>query len=195
VKVTASVKTCQAHISIRTFAIMTLVLLVQVNIAKAAPFAYVANADVYMKSGTVSVIDTATNKVTNTVNVGSIPSGVTVKPDSKKVYVTNSSGFPDYKGTVSVIDTTSNKVTATVDIGNSPYGVAVTPDGTMVYVTNTDSNTTTVIDTATDTVKATLNVGIGPWGVAVTPDGTKVYVTNSDSDTTTVIDTATNKII
>ena len=46
---------------------------------------YVAN----LGSNTVSVIDTATNTVTDTVNVGSYPRGVAVNPDGKKVYVTN----------------------------------------------------------------------------------------------------------
>jgi len=39
--------------------------------------AYVANSDY----NTVSVIDTATNTVTATVNVGSSPYGVSVTPD------------------------------------------------------------------------------------------------------------------
>ena len=82
-------------------------------------------------SNTVSVIDTATNTVTATVNVGSDPVGVAVNPDGTKVYVTNSDG-----NNVSVIDTATNTVTATVNVGNGPFGVAVNPDGTKVYVAN-----------------------------------------------------------
>lgn len=80
---------------------------------------------------TVSVIDTATNKVTATVNVGHHPSKVAISPDRTKVYVANSGS-----DTVSVIDAASNTVTATVDIGASPYDVVVNPEGTMVYVTS-----------------------------------------------------------
>ena len=40
-------------------------------------------------SVTVSVIDTATNTVTSTVDVGSAPRGVAVNPDGTKVYVAN----------------------------------------------------------------------------------------------------------
>ncbi len=80
---------------------------------------------------TVSVIDTATNTVTATVNVGNYPYGVAVSPDGKRVYVTN-----ELSNNVSVIDTATNTVTDTVNVGNYPYGVAVSPDGKRVYVTN-----------------------------------------------------------
>ena len=88
--------------------------------AAAAPFAYVANSD----SNTVSVIDTATNKVVATVGVGVNPSGVAVTPDGTHAYVANNGS-----NNVSVIDTASNTVVATVPVGVGPDGVAVTPDG------------------------------------------------------------------
>jgi YVTN family beta-propeller protein len=155
------------------------------------PHAYIANHG----DGTVSVIDTATNKVTATVDVGSGPDGVAVTPDGTKVYVTNS-----YYDNVSVIDTATNKVTATIPVGRYPEGVAVTPDGTKVYVTNSYDDNVSVIDTATNKVIATIPVGRYPEGVAVTPDGTKVYVANSGNNdytgnTVSVIDTATNKVV
>ena len=146
----------------------------------------------------VSVIDAATNNVTNTVSVGIIPWGVevnpilwgvAVSPDGTHVYVTNS-----FSNNISVIDTATNKVTAIVPVGVDPKGVAVSPDGTKVYVTNTDSSNVSIIDTSTNTVTATVPVGDTPNGVAITPDGTKAYVTNSGSNNISVIDTATNNV-
>ena len=77
-------------------------------------------------SQNVSVIDTATNKVTSTVKVGTYPLGVAVDPDGKKVYVTNL-----WSNDVSVIDTDTNTVTATVPVGKKPVGVAVTKNKKM----------------------------------------------------------------
>src|SRR5262249_36776106 len=72
----------------------------------------------------LDVIDTATNAVTATIQVGPcISCGVVVTPDGSTVYVANSDD-----NTVSVIKTTSNTVTATIPVGSSPVGVAVTPD-------------------------------------------------------------------
>ncbi|WP_292387683.1 PKD domain-containing protein [Methanosarcina sp. UBA5] len=177
-------------------------------------YAYITN----MNSKDVSIIDTDTNTVKATVNVGDSPYGVAVNPAGTKVYVTQlnigsyENAFPESivqkpalikktkeymatsEGTVSVIDTATNTVTATVTVGSSPYGVAVNPDGTKVYVANLGSSTVSVIDTATNTVTATVNVGNYPWGIAVTLDGTKVYVANLGSNTVSIIDTATNTV-
>jgi YVTN family beta-propeller protein len=116
---------------------------------------YVANQG----SSDVSVIDTATNKVTATVTDSSFsdPIGIAVTPDGSKVYVSN-----NYTNIVSVIDTGTNKVTGTVTVGNNPIGVAVTPNGNEVYVANAGSNTVSVIATANNTVTATVPVGTNP---------------------------------
>ncbi len=79
--------------------------------AQSATYAYITN----QQDNTVSVIDTATNTVTATVNVRNQAYGVAVTPDGTEVYVAN-----DKENTVSVIDTDTNTVTATVSVGNLP---------------------------------------------------------------------------
>jgi len=155
-------------------------------------YAYITN----FKDNTVSVIDTARNIVTATVDVGSGPEGVAVTPDRKKVYVVNSGNFfGSLPGTVSVIDTATNKVIDTVNVGYYPTGIAVNPNGKKVYVAS--QGNVSVIDTTTNSITAKVNVGTNLWGIAVTPDGTKVYLTSSvwDNHTVSVIDTETNKVI
>jgi len=163
--------------------------LATITVLQKPVYAYIAN----MGSNTISVIDTATNKVTTTIPVGTGPYGVAVSSDGKKVYVANNDS-----NTVSVIDTATNKVTATVSVRSGPCGIAVSPNGTKVYVANHLDNTTSVIDTTTNAVIATVPIGSYPYGVAVTPDGTKVYFAssvyseNSTNSIVSVIDTATN---
>ena len=96
------------------------------------------NAYITNTSGdTVSVIDTATNRVVGSpIPVGIGPFGVAVTPDGSHVYVANGSS-----GTVSVIATASNTVTATIPVGVGPTGLAVTPDGSTVYVANSNDST------------------------------------------------------
>ncbi|MGW8955788.1 YncE family protein [Streptomyces sp. NPDC055709] len=84
--------------------------------AATGTFAYVTN----FNSNNVSVIDTATNTVTTTIPVGTVPNGVAVAPNDASVYVTNG-----LSNNVSVIDTSTNTVTATVPVGTVPSGVAV----------------------------------------------------------------------
>jgi YVTN family beta-propeller protein len=71
---------------------------------------------------TVSVISTATNTVTTTVQVGNLPFGVAVTPDGQHAYVTNL-----VDNTVSVIATATNTVVATVPVGSTPGFVGIVP--------------------------------------------------------------------
>ncbi|WP_410507714.1 PGF-pre-PGF domain-containing protein [Methanosarcina hadiensis] len=155
-----------------------------INVLQPSLYAYITN----MGSKNVSVIDTSTNLVIATINVGHYPLGVVVNPDGTKAYVAN------MDGTVSIIDTSTNNVIGTMEVGNYPYGIAVSPDGAKVYVANYGSNNVSIIDTTNNTVIATVPVGATPLGVAVSPDGKKVYIANYRSDNISVIDTATNDI-
>ncbi|MCH8014452.1 MAG: pentapeptide repeat-containing protein, partial [Candidatus Dadabacteria bacterium] len=84
-----------------------------------ANFVYVANPD----DDNVSVIDTATNTVGQTISVGVFPLAVAISPDDgSTVYVTN-----EINGTVSVIDTATNTVIATIPLKPS-FGLAVSPN-------------------------------------------------------------------
>lgn len=104
--------------------ILTAMIFMLVSIADAAPFAYITNHN----SNNVSVIDTAKDVVTATVNVGSLPWGTAVTPDGTKIYVANWGS-----NTVSIIDMATNTVSATVNVGSNPFVVAITPDGTNIY--------------------------------------------------------------
>jgi len=138
----------------------------------------------------VSVINTGTNAVVATINLGASPTGVAVSPDGS-AYVTNQNS-----GSVSVINTATNTVVTTLNGFNSPRSVAVSPDGTRAYVTNPGVNTVSVIDTATNTVVNLSGSGFNsPVGVVFSPDGTRAYVTNQIGGTVSVIDTATNTVL
>src|SRR6516164_7921802 len=115
------------------------------SIPAVAQNAYITNQGVYPNfSNTVTVIDTTTDKVVTTVDVGLAPAGVAVTSDGSKVYIANEA----VKGTVSVIDTATDSVSTTIDLGLTPIGVAVAPDGSKVYVANEAVNgTVSVIDT------------------------------------------------
>jgi YVTN family beta-propeller protein len=152
--------------------------------AKSGTRAYVTNEG----SGTVSVIDTATNSVVASVNIGSEPTDNAISPDGKHVYASN-----NLSGTVSVIDTATNSVTATINVGANPYGVVVSPDGSHAYVA-TYSGNVEIIDTATNSV--TGSIAVGPAvGIAISSDGAHLYVSHTASNTVSVIDTTTDAVV
>jgi YVTN family beta-propeller protein len=111
---------------------------------------------------TVIIIDTDSNQVIDTMEVGGYLYAVAITPDGTKLYVANSD-----KNTVIAIDTASHEVIATIPVGEKPQHIAITPDGTKVYVTNQVSATVSVIATANHVVIATIKVGDWPAGIAI----------------------------
>ena len=76
------------HRGIASLGILTLVVFwttLASPLTQAQPFAYVTNVD----SGTVLVIDTATNAVVDTITVGNSPFGVAITHNGSHAYVTN----------------------------------------------------------------------------------------------------------
>ena len=177
---------------------------------------YVTNS---VDNGTVSVIDTTTNKVIDTnpntheidpIKVGTRPFEIAYYPGNEWMYVTN-----QLENTVSVIDTTTNKVIDTnpntpdeidpIRVGDGPTGIAYDPVNKRMYVTNGARVSVSVIDTTTNKVVDTnpntpdeidpIKVGNLPLGIAYDNQSKKIYVTNRGDGTVSVIDTLTNTVI
>ena len=68
----------------------------------------------------VFTVDTATNKVLNSVEVGGRPWGIALSPDAKTLYSSNGSS-----NDVSVVDLATNTVTKKIKAGTGPWGVIV----------------------------------------------------------------------
>jgi len=88
---------------------------------------YAANHDTQV----VSVIDTSTNSVINTITVGSDPSGVGYDPDNGDIYV----GVHG-ENYVSVINGSDNQVIGTINVGSGPVTPVYDPVHHNVYATN-----------------------------------------------------------
>jgi YVTN family beta-propeller protein len=107
------------------------------------------NKDMYVTNGgpafTVSVIDTSTNMVVDTIDLGNgnEPYDIAFDPNHGYMYVTDIS----VNHVVSVIDTSTNKVIDTIPVGHTPEGVAFNPMNKHMYVTNGADNTVSVIST------------------------------------------------
>jgi YVTN family beta-propeller protein len=77
---------------------------------------YVSNG----RAGTISVIDTHTYELLNTIKVGTRPWGIAVSPDGKWLYSANGPS-----NDVSVVDLSANKEIARVKAGSSPWSVTI----------------------------------------------------------------------
>jgi YVTN family beta-propeller protein len=153
---------------------------------------YVANNG----SGTVSVIDTGTNKVTATIPAGSGPFGLVLHPNNQ-IYVTGGSD------TVNVIDTATDTNAGNVTDGTNlsvPLGIGAHSGTNLIYLVNRGFNNVVTMN-ASLVFGASIPVGTLPSGIAVDSANDRAYVTNngdpqtSPGSTVTVINTTTNTVV
>ncbi len=72
------------------------------------------------RAGTISVIDTRTYELLNTIKVGTRPWGIVLSPDGKYLFSANGPS-----NDVSVVDLATEKEIMRIKAGSSPWGVAI----------------------------------------------------------------------
>lgn len=146
----------------------------------------------YVVGGCISVIDTTTGTVIETLAVprDDAAFAVAVTPDGTKAYIAFGG-----RSQVQVLDTATDSILTTIATPSDGTAVAVTPDGTKAYVANRLAASVTVIDTATDSVLRHVTVGRLPWAIAIAPDGSRAFVANRLDHTVSVIDPATDAVL
>lgn len=99
------------------------------------------------KSQDISVIDTMTDKVIQTIKDPKIqlPYGITLAPDEKSIYIT--SKYAGFK--VQQIDLGTGKVIKEVPTGAEPDHLRISPDGKELWVPINGTNEVDIIDLAT----------------------------------------------
>lgn len=95
-------------------------------------YVYVANYTNGL-AGTVAVIRTSDDTISDRITVGRGPWGVAVGAKGTYAYVTNSDNLSN---SVSLIRTSDNTVVGTLAVGSLPQGVAAPKNGDFAYVVN-----------------------------------------------------------
>jgi YVTN family beta-propeller protein len=112
--------------------------------------------------GTVSIIDTATKKVTQIVEVKTkFSNRVKFTLDGKLALVTGLGS-----GDLLVIDAATRKEMKRSHMGKSTEGVLIAPDGARAFVALSNDNKLAVLDLKTLTVTTTFSAGEDPDGMA-----------------------------
>jgi YVTN family beta-propeller protein len=134
-------------------------------------------------NGTISVVDTGSQTVVKTIEVGLHPSAMALSPDGKRLYVANSNS-----DSISVINTTSDTVETEIDVrlkksdplGSIPNAIAVNRKGDTLYVANAGNNAVAVIEPnhRGKQVRGFIPVGWFPAAVALTKEDDRLLVGN-----------------
>src|SRR4051812_6285279 len=150
---------------------------------------YVANS----AGNDLHVIDTATNKVVNRVEVGPQPHGLVATRDGRQLFLTieNSDGE---EGELVWFDTATDRVTRRMKVGPRPNQLPCTPDGKIAYVPCDDA-TWWVIDTVNARVLKKIATGGRPHNTLCSPDGRRMYLGPKGSYHVLIADTATHTLV
>lgn len=112
--------------------------------------------------GGVSIIDVASKKVIETLNVGTKRTNrLKFTPDDKWVLLSDRDGDE-----LVVLDRATRKERTRLKMGRFPEGIQVTPDSSRAYVAQEGANDIAVIDLKTLTVTGHISPGNGPDGMA-----------------------------
>lgn len=122
--------------------------------------------------GNISIIDTSTNKVKETIKVGEIPIRVRFTPDGKRVLVSDPKA-----GELVVLDAATRKEIKRLKVTGTPVGILVTPDGSRAFIAAMEANKVIVLDLAKLEITGAIEAGQGPDGLAWATGTTKETAT------------------
>jgi YVTN family beta-propeller protein len=169
--------------------------------------AYVVNG----MDNNLSVIDLATNKVSETIQLDNAvaPHHIYLSPDKKTLAVAitstdlsgghgghghNHGGSSNYK--VLILDTVTGLITKTIELTKMPHNAIFNSTGTELWIGQSDANVGSVLiyNTTDWTLKQTIPVGSSPSEVTFSTDGSTAFVANTGSASVTVINASTKAI-
>ena len=139
-------------------------------------------AVVSIASNSVTLIDTATNRVKGTIYVGRSPHEAFFTPDGRELWVTVRG--EDY---VSVIDPAQMKEVRRITMANGPGMTMFGPDGRYGFVCSSFVPELTIVDTASHEVSKRVPQA-SPFcpNIAVSPENDEVWITLKDVGKTQV---------
>jgi YVTN family beta-propeller protein len=135
----------------------------------------------------VAVITTRSWKVIDYIDVGTIPTRITMQPDQHYIWVANDGG-------VTVIDPATLKVAAKIATGTGGHDIVISSDSSFAFVSNHESESVSVIDVQKLEKLSDVKVGPGPASLALSELSKAIYVASENDGSITVIDEKSQQV-
>ena len=166
-------------------------------------------AAVNMQNDSLSLVDTASRKVTREVRffvpgqtdaVGELPYWVAVRSGARGVF---QRAYVTSQRDGQVLSVGLGGDVRVVNVGGEPNRAVLTADGSRLYVANGDLDEIEAIDTATDKLARRISLlragdrmhGAGPDGLRLSPDGSRLYVTLGNENAVAIVDVAAGAVL
>lgn len=148
-------------------------------------------AVVSVTSSSVDIIDTHTNEVLNSTDVGRAAHEGSFTADGKQFWVADRG-----RDTITIVDAVHGGVIGQVKVGKGPSKVLMSPDGRRAYVNHTSKAEITVIDVHSRKVTDRI-AGLGDTfssDQAISPDGTELWAAHKRAGKVSVVDLRSNEV-
>jgi YVTN family beta-propeller protein len=149
-----------AHVTVGTYP-------TDVSFDQAGAKAFVSN-----QSGSISVIDVATNTVTQTIPVPDRAFVSRTSPNASRLYIGSANGR------VYAYEFATGQFVDSVTVGDVPQHLVFSPNGTRLYVSMRDVGRVVEVNLATHVITRTFQSNYGIQEAVVAPDGSELYVAN-----------------
>jgi YVTN family beta-propeller protein len=147
---------------------------------------YVTNS----AGNTIDVVDSATNKVVQTIKGIEVPHGVNFSPDGKKVYISN-----EAEAVLDVVDRETGQIIKAIPLSGHPNNIAVTKDGRRIFICIASKpGALDVVDAASMEKAKSIPMKAPLHNVYVTPDGRFAVAGSVRGKFAVVVDVETEQI-
>jgi len=112
--------------------------------------------------GSVSIIDVASKRVTQTFDIGTKHSNrLKFTPDGKLVLISDIGS-----GDVVILDAPGRKIIKRVNVGKNAEGILIQPDGSRAFIAAAADDKVVILDLKSLTIAGEIHTGKGPDGMA-----------------------------
>jgi YVTN family beta-propeller protein len=117
------------------------------------------------QDGTVTIIDVASKKATQTLPIPVRGNRLKFTPDGRQVLVSGSPSGQS-KANLVILDFATHKEVQTFDLGGGSAGILIVPDGSRAYIAVSAKDELAVVDLKKLEITAHVATGKGPDGLA-----------------------------
>ena len=140
--------------------------------------AYSSNVD----TGTVSVIDVASETLVDVIEVAGKIQRISVSPDGSTVFTADQES-----PRLAAIDAASHEI-SWIELPSPGFGTSVTPDGSTVVVALRRTSQLGLIDRSSRTLKRVVDVPAQPQAIVIHPEGDFAYSACDEADQVVEVD-------
>jgi YVTN family beta-propeller protein len=181
-----SLTTAKEHCGVSRPLSLLLTLLFALPLSASTARIYVTNS----AGNTIDVVDSATNKVVQTIKGIEVPHGVNFSPDGKRVYISN-----EADAVLDVVDQATGKIIKAIPLSGHPNNIAVSKDGRRIFICIAEKpGALDIVDTTSMQKAKTIPMKAPLHNVYVTPDGRFAVAGSVRGKFAVVVDVETEQV-